>query len=344
MRFERVVAVCLLSWAMGGVAVAAGPNDLGLQYETAVKGQAAPALVLHPSVALKRASFVLAPAGGASQTLTTGAIGAGATRRLPFRHGAGRAAYHGTIQVTWADGSPGEYTFDFEAVRYEAMKLAMTWQDVDLDRRTVVCRPSHEAAALELTLEDAHGNVIGSEKRTFDPPAPGGSELSIGWGEELAPAQILVKVIDQEGVWASTRIQPFTISIPHDEVQFALGSADIAPSEVPKLDKTLDDLRRALKEHGTLLDLKLFIAGFTDTVGDRTSNQSLSLARAAAIARWYRKHGLRIAIFYRGFGEDGLAVGTPDETDEPRNRRALYILSVNPPLGLRVAADGWAML
>jgi len=36
---------------------------------------------------------------------------------------------------------------------------------------------------------------------------------------------------------------------------------------------------------------------------------------------------------YEGFGEQSLAVATPDETDEPRNRRVDYILSVeDPPL------------
>ena len=36
-----------------------------------------------------------------------------------------------------------------------------------------------------------------------------------------------------------------------------------------------------------------------------------------------------IPIYFQGFGEEVLAKPTPDETDEPLNRRALYILSAS---------------
>ena len=40
-----------------------------------------------------------------------------------------------------------------------------------------------------------------------------------------------------------------------------------------------------------------------------------------------------------GFGEDQPAVATPDETDEPANRRADYVLKVEPP-----SAGAWSKL
>jgi outer membrane protein OmpA-like peptidoglycan-associated protein len=57
----------------------------------------------------------------------------------------------------------------------------------------------------------------------------------------------------------------------------------------------------------------------------------LSQRRAQAIAAWFRKRGLRIPIAFEGFGEHALAVATADDTDEPRNRRVDYILSVEEP-------------
>jgi hypothetical protein len=36
-------------------------------------------------------------------------------------------------------------------------------------------------------------------------------------------------------------------------------------------------------------------------------------------------------VLYEGFGEEALLVSTPDETDEPKNRRAEYILSIDDP-------------
>jgi hypothetical protein len=41
---------------------------------------------------------------------------------------------------------------------------------------------------------------------------------------------------------------------------------------------------------------------------------------------------LKIPIAFEGFGESALLVKTADEVDEPRNRRADYILSVEEPV------------
>ena len=40
---------------------------------------------------------------------------------------------------------------------------------------------------------------------------------------------------------------------------------------------------------------------------------------------------MRIPVLYEGFGEEALAVATADETDEPKNRRAQYILAIEDP-------------
>lgn len=69
----------------------------------------------------------------------------------------------------------------------------------------------------------------------------------------------------------------------------------------------------------------------TDTVGPAASNRTLSLNRARSIGAWFRKRGVRIPVMYEGFGEEALLVGTGDEVDEPKNRRAMYIISIDPP-------------
>jgi len=72
--------------------------------------------------------------------------------------------------------------------------------------------------------------------------------------------------------------------------------------------------------------MQLYVAGHTDTVGTSASNRKLSLARARAIATYFKSKGLRIPIAFAGFGEDVLLVKTADETDERRNRRVDYVL------------------
>ena len=83
--------------------------------------------------------------------------------------------------------------------------------------------------------------------------------------------------------------------------------------------------------HAKTIGVRLYVAGYTGTVGDAAQNRLLSTQRARSIALWFRRHGMKLPIFYYGFGEDVLAAETPDETDEPRDRRALYMLSTHTP-------------
>ena len=72
--------------------------------------------------------------------------------------------------------------------------------------------------------------------------------------------------------------------------------------------------------------LTLYIAGHTDTVGPAAKNATLSEARAIAIGQYLRGKHLAMPIVVAGLGEALPKVATPDETDEPANRRADYVL------------------
>ncbi|MFW5966579.1 MAG: OmpA family protein, partial [Persicimonas sp.] len=68
----------------------------------------------------------------------------------------------------------------------------------------------------------------------------------------------------------------------------------------------------------------------------------LSNDRARALARWFREAGLDIPVYYQGFGESVLAVDTPDETEEPKNRRAVYVLgNAQPPTSETFPKSNW---
>ncbi|MEY4140005.1 MAG: hypothetical protein RLZZ371_2187, partial [Pseudomonadota bacterium] len=68
--------------------------------------------------------------------------------------------------------------------------------------------------------------------------------------------------------------------------------------------------------------LEVWLVGHTDTVGSAKHNDALGLKRAQAIAKQFQKLGLKdSALTIESFGERNPQVATPDETDEPRNRR-----------------------
>jgi OOP family OmpA-OmpF porin len=67
---------------------------------------------------------------------------------------------------------------------------------------------------------------------------------------------------------------------------------------------------------------QFLVWGFTDTVGTPEYNQGLSERRANAVADYLEGRGVsRERMVIQGFGETNLAVETPDQTPEPRNRR-----------------------
>ncbi len=67
---------------------------------------------------------------------------------------------------------------------------------------------------------------------------------------------------------------------------------------------------------------QFLVWGFTDTVGTPEYNQALSERRANAVADYLAGKGVsRDRMVVQGFGETNLAVPTPDQTPEPRNRR-----------------------
>lgn len=67
---------------------------------------------------------------------------------------------------------------------------------------------------------------------------------------------------------------------------------------------------------------EVVIIGHTDTVGDLSGNDKLSLIRANTVKEFFTKEGVDSEVIETyGRGERELVVKTGDEVDEPRNRR-----------------------
>lgn len=348
LRGACLALVMLLAAGAAPSVYAGDASQLGLEYETVVKGRA-PALTFAPSASIKNLVVELVavdgPTAGKAQTLRVGAVRAGQTKKVALKQELGTVSYKASLNVAWGDGTSDVYTVEFTATRVGELKIDITTEDVDLDGRKLQARITNAAAAAELTIYGEDGDVIGSERVDYAPPAPPGTNLEVSWAEVQPKILYMqLKVTDVAGFFVGVKITPFSISIPHEDVHFEFGRSSIPASEDAKLMSTLGLVNEALKKHGTLLQLKLFVAGYTDTVGDKASNRALSLARAHAIASWFRSHGLKVPIFYWGYGEEVLAKPTPDETEEQANRRAVYILSTHVPSGVDVPTNQWKPL
>jgi OOP family OmpA-OmpF porin len=105
-------------------------------------------------------------------------------------------------------------------------------------------------------------------------------------------------------------------------VEFATGSSQLTPEAMT----TLNELGKALVNPELARD-KFRIEGHTDTVGSQALNRTLSEKRANSVVDYLaRKFSIdRSRLEPVGMGEQGLAVPTPPQTPEPRNRRVQVV-------------------
>jgi outer membrane protein OmpA-like peptidoglycan-associated protein len=211
------------------------------------------------------------------------------------------------------------------------LDLTIDKSKVDLPGHHLELKASRDLARVTIKVVGDSGAALADESRDLG-PLPAGTPLVVGWtpSSDEPVVRIEVFVYDTDDYYKGIAIIPWSVSIPHEEVNFKTASAVIEDPEKPKLEASFAKVAEAVAKHPEI-KVTLFIAGHTDTVGDAPSNLRLSRQRALAIARWFRQRGLRIGIAYEGFGESALLIKTADDVDEPRNRRADYILAVDEP-------------
>jgi outer membrane protein OmpA-like peptidoglycan-associated protein len=246
----------------------------------------------------------------------------------------GKHQYSGRISAV-AHGKPSSSQVSFSTVVSGGVTVVIDKSKIDLARGRMEMLVSIPEGKVEVKIVSAtDGATLVEHEQAFDDHQTG-LPLSVQWQPQPKDAEvgrIDVRVSDPTGAFRSYSLSPWSVYIPHEEVAFATDSAAIAPAEAPKLEASLAKIADALAKHKELAGIKLYIAGHTDTVGASKYNLALSLKRAQSIASWFRKKGLGIPIAFEGFGEQALRVATPDNTDEPKNRRVDYILSVEDPV------------
>lgn len=215
--------------------------------------------------------------------------------------------------------------------RLPPLEIKVDLDEVDLERGELTVRMSRSAAKLTVKVLGVSGARIDEVERSFA-GAPAGSALTVQWSVGSEPvARIEIFGHDQNGYYKGVAITPWSFAIPHEDVVFETDSADIQPTEVAKLAASLALIKKELPKAKHLGAVTLFILAHTDTVGSADYNLRLSTRRAQAIARWFRRQGLKIPMAYDGIGEMAPKVKTADEVDEPGNRRVDYMLGVEPP-------------
>jgi outer membrane protein OmpA-like peptidoglycan-associated protein len=248
----------------------------------------------------------------------------------------------GRLRFEASDGTSGEMPLSFAVNVLHPLKLTADRADLDLAGHHLVVRGDRPLSRVRVEVFGEDGDPIGQGET----PADGVSDVEIEWSQSGGEAiKLVVTAWDTHELPGSLELSPWSYSIPHEDVVFETGSAVILESEVSKLERAWADLEVVKRRYGAILQTQLFVAGYTDSVGSTSSNQVLSEQRAHSIAQWFSKRGFEGPIWYQGFGEGVLAVPTPDETDEVRNRRAIYVVAAEvPSAGGEMPRTDWTRL
>lgn len=297
-------------------------------------GQAAPAFVVHPQVSLEDLT-VEVRCGGVSDT-RQGAATPGTPVRIELPVPVGAHACSGRLAIRTSDGE-GEMPLKFDVQMHPPLKVRVQRDSVDLSGKRLTAVLDRNAKGVKVEVIGEGGDVIG-HGHAGGGSWPAGQPIPLTWtdsGDEIL--QLRVVGTDVDGFWGQVDLSPWAYEVPHEDVVFESGKSVVRSEETHKLKAALVEVRKIADKYGSIAKINLYVAGHTDTVGAASTNLSLSRDRARAIAKWFADNGFEHPVHYQGFGQTMPAVTTPDNTDEPANRRAAYIIAAEPPPNLNAS-------
>ncbi len=235
-----------------------------------------------------------------------------------------QATYDLRIDIDMPDGEKHSIEGDFEVILLRTLDAHVDFSATDLQDGYLTLTSERKIQRVLLEVYDGARRPIAAQEQALTPT----KRVRLEWDNaDHTAVYVRIEAYENDDTWAE--VQLFAIDVPHEDVVFDSGEAVIRPDQVGKLQHTLDFIEETLATYDEV-SLALYVAGYTDTVGSSADNLALSERRARAIATWFRQH-LRIPIAYQGFGEEVLANPTPDNTDDARNRRAVYLLTNATP-------------
>lgn len=329
--WPRALAAALTLLPLAAHAQVSG-DDLGFSLIGQVEAsKAKPALVFRPAVAVANLDITCKRSDGQQVRMQSGPIKRGQERRVVIPQGKGVFQYDCLMSGKAGGQAFSGFTLQFEVKVGDVPHIQLKPEDVDEAGRKLTFRLSEPAGKVTLDILGDDGKPIDGVTKQFAGEAPG-TPLTIEWTQsaEQAMGKFMLTAYDPAGYWSGIESVTF-VDIPHEDVVFESGKWDILPAEEPKLVAPLGQIQQQLAKVRGILQINLYVGGYTDTVGKPDDNRELSRKRAQSIAQWFAKKGVQVSIFAQGFGESALRVVTPDNTDEPRNRRASYVLSMQAP-------------
>ena len=352
-RRRFIWRVCLFGLiALGLTSLTLSPRiaraDWGYQVTEQVKPGQRAKLTFRPPLRLKSVQVTLN--GGARPIIKKiSQLRSDRSHSISFKVPKGHSQWVADISGLSSTGERRSVRFEFSVLSAGPLKMSFLTEQSSLEEGLLTFKANRGLREVELKAYGDEGQSLWEDKVEIKPK--GALQVATFNTREEIPRRLELKVYDPYGFWQTVRVVRWYAEIPHEDVLFTSGSAEIQSSESAKMrdaldavNQELDKFREAMGDPNASVDLQLYVAGYTDTVGQPQDNAKLSTQRARSIAQYFRVKGIQIQILYSGFGERGLLVETPDSTDEPKNRRALYVIANTPPQGATFPQARWRAL
>ena len=308
------------------------------------QGREQPSLTLKVATPLTRVNLVLTRDDGEKIVRQVGPVPSGQEVVFTWTQSPGKHHYEGEMSLFTGPNEEFGMPLDFTVVVGIPPNITIVPGSVDIEARKLQVTLDQPAGTAELVIIGEGGAELSRESLNWSGQAAR-TPLDVTWSVlEGTPLRLDLTATSATGFPGKLAIYPWNYKIPHEDVEFESGKAVVRIEEEPKLERSLEEINKTLSRFGDIVEVSLFVAGYTDTVDSAEYNEGLSRQRAQAIARWFRAHGFKRQILYQGFGERVLSIPTADNTPEPRNRRAVYVLAADNPTGRDFPATRWLAL
>jgi len=325
-------------------------GEWGYQVTQQVEPGKQATFTLSPGFTLKKAQLVMS-SGSKTIKRRFKLLKASTPYRVKFKPPKGESTWSAELSGLTTDGQTYSVSFEFTVLSAKALQAQVIMSESSLEAGRVMVASNNPLDHAELEAYGDEGEQLWVDHVTFKPVSKSKGRYLAQYDRSPAPRRLDVKIFDAYESWVGIRLVRWYADIPHADVLFESSSSELKRSEEGKMSdaisavaKELLRYRRAIGDSSAQVDLQLYVGGYTDSVGSARDNMKLSEARARSIATYFKKNRVEIPIFYAGFGEQAPLVQTPDQTDEPRNRRALYIVANFPPTGEGFPNARWRRL
>ena len=191
------------------------------------------------------------------------------------------------MSFSWkADSNAVQVTADIYAVFTDGfvaeavMPMEFSYgQGLTVDYGSVVANRQKEQISVRVSQVVDTAEIIsyGAEKKVLDRQTitlgQGPGLITLPWIGGVSDTVLIDITLRNDSSFAGFTYSPWYLDIPHQDVLFDTNSHIIEGVETWKLEATLAELNEVLRKYGSVVPVKLYIAGCTDTVGDAATNQ-----------------------------------------------------------------------